>query len=420
MVSVATESFVDQVKDALEHLYDPAHLRDSPLGEALLPERLTAGVGRAQALRQILLDGIEKLNFGGTLPSGARQNRAYQILVLRYVEALPFREVMAELTLSQTQFHREQRHALEALASNLEAAVMTRPAVPPDREAREPALRELDSAVAGGEESISLGEVIRGVVGMLADVAARSSLTLEDDTPPSPISLFGNRMVVRQLLVSLVGYILGVARGGTLALAAADEPGELLVRARYRGHVDHAALSEPEARECLAMVTRLARTLGGDLLTERSDDGLSVTVRLPSGRRTLLVIDDNAGAIHFISRLLADQPYTVLGAASVADGLTLARQCRPAAILLDIMMPRQDGWDALQALKHDPATGHVPVIVCTVLAESRLALALGAADFIRKPPMRSRLLELLERWTAPARPAGEARRESLEPIRGGG
>ncbi|MBI2941716.1 MAG: hypothetical protein HYY04_14895, partial [Chloroflexi bacterium] len=111
--------FVSLVKDALEHLYDPARLGDHPLVGLLLPERLPSGASRAQALRQALLDGIDRLDPGPAVPAGSRAHRAQQVLALRYVEALSYREAMAELGLSQTQFHRDQRHAFDCLAALL-------------------------------------------------------------------------------------------------------------------------------------------------------------------------------------------------------------------------------------------------------------------------------------------------------------
>ena len=61
-------------------------------------------------------------------------------------------------------------------------------------------------------------------------------------------------------------------------------------------------------------------------------------------------------------------------------------------------IPERDGWDALQALKNDPDTRDLPVLVCTILREEQLALALGADGFIRKPLALPALLEALDRW----------------------
>ncbi len=410
-MSVPGESFVDLLKDALEHLYDPVHLRSHPLASLLLRQPLPFGVSSAQALRQVLLDGIERLNYSTSLPSGARQNRPYQILVLRYVEALPYRDVMAELSLSQPQFHREQRHALEALAALLEAGnAPEKPSAetqPPDDVG---SYAELEAVARRGEGPAHLDDVVQGVVSMLADVAARAGVTLKWEPPASPTVAVAHRTALRQLLIGLVGYILCGASGGELVVQAGEEKGDGL-SAVYRGRIDRVALEQPEARDRLVVVSRLAAALQGTLSLVQREDELRLVVRLPVAPRTLLVIDDNADAIQLVARLLADQQYTVVSAGDVRTGLALARSSRPDAILLDIMMPDQDGWDALQALKHDPVTQEVPILVCTVLAESRLALALGAVEFIRKPLTRPRLLAALARWTAP-RPLAEERRGS--------
>jgi hypothetical protein len=111
-----TAAFVDALKDALDHLYDFARLSSHPLAHWLLPDEPPRGVSRAHALRQRVLDAIESMNPGGRLQPSAPQRRAYRLLDMRFVEALPYREVMRTLALSQPQYHREQRHAIQTLA----------------------------------------------------------------------------------------------------------------------------------------------------------------------------------------------------------------------------------------------------------------------------------------------------------------
>ena len=82
--------------------------------------------------------------------------------------------------------------------------------------------------------------------------------------------------------------------------------------------------------------------------------------------------------------------------ANGGDGLRLARHLRPLAIVLDLMMPGQDGWEILQNLKADAATADIPVIVCSVLAQESLAQALGADAYLRKPVSREQLLVVLD------------------------
>jgi hypothetical protein len=72
--------------------------------------------------------------------------------------------------------------------------------------------------------------------------------------------------------------------------------------------------------------------------------------------------------------------------------LARVREVTPAAITLDIMMPDLDGWTVLAALKGDPATADIPVIVVTITDEKQRGYALGAAEYLVKPVDRERLI----------------------------
>jgi signal transduction histidine kinase/DNA-binding response OmpR family regulator/ligand-binding sensor domain-containing protein len=109
----------------------------------------------------------------------------------------------------------------------------------------------------------------------------------------------------------------------------------------------------------------------------------------------VLVIDDEAAARDLVQRTLAKEGYRVQAAASGAEGLALARQLKPAAITLDVMMPGMDGWAVLSALKTDPLTADIPVIMTTIVDDKNLGFALGAADYFIKPIDWTRLLVVL-------------------------
>jgi CheY-like chemotaxis protein len=84
-------------------------------------------------------------------------------------------------------------------------------------------------------------------------------------------------------------------------------------------------------------------------------------------------------------------------AANGETGIALARELRPDAILLDVMMPRMDGWAVLGALKADPATADIPVIMISMIRETGLACSLGAADYLTKPVDWARLKAAIDR-----------------------
>src|SRR5438046_10726729 len=72
---------------------------------------------------------------------------------------------------------------------------------------------------------------------------------------------------------------------------------------------------------------------------------------------------------------------------------------RPVAITLDIVLPGSEGWDVLRALKNDPATAHVPVVIVSIVENRELGLAFGADDYFVKPVDWARLLKRLRELT---------------------
>jgi len=86
------------------------------------------------------------------------------------------------------------------------------------------------------------------------------------------------------------------------------------------------------------------------------------------------------------------------------EGLKRARELRPIAITLDVMMPDLDGWSVLAALRQDAQLAEIPVIMVTILDEQRRGMALGAAGYLTKPINRKRLNALVHRFRSPAHP----------------
>ena len=176
----------------------------------------------------------------------------------------------------------------------------------------------------------------------------------------------------------------------------------------------------------LAITRKLARMMGGDVTMESAPGKGSVfSVRLPArsgaaarnaangGRPPsddcVLVIDDDATARELIADHLRADGFSVVTASGGLEGLKLAKELRPMAITLDVMMPDLDGWSVLAALRQDAELAEIPVIMITILDEHRRGVALGAAGYLTKPVDRDQLHRVVERFRAP----GEATRVLL-------
>jgi CheY-like chemotaxis protein len=113
-------------------------------------------------------------------------------------------------------------------------------------------------------------------------------------------------------------------------------------------------------------------------------------------------VDDDPTVRDLLAKTLEKDGYRVVEAGNGVQALALAREHRPQAITLDVLMPQMDGWAALKELKADTALRDIPVIMVTVLNERGMAIPLGAADFMTKPVDRQRLAAILREHCADA------------------
>jgi CheY-like chemotaxis protein len=112
----------------------------------------------------------------------------------------------------------------------------------------------------------------------------------------------------------------------------------------------------------------------------------------------VLVIDDEAAVRDLMQRFLSKEGFRVVTASSGEEGVRQARELRPDAITLDVMMPGMDGWAVLSALKADHEVAGIPVIMLTIVDDRNLGYALGASDYLTKPIDRERLVTVLEKY----------------------
>ena len=110
----------------------------------------------------------------------------------------------------------------------------------------------------------------------------------------------------------------------------------------------------------------------------------------------LLVVEDDPHYARVLRDLARDKGFRVIVARRGADALTLASECRPTAVSLDVFLPDMLGWTVLNHLKQDPATRHIPVQMLTLDEDRQHGLARGAFSFLTKPASTERLNAALD------------------------
>jgi PAS domain S-box-containing protein len=117
-----------------------------------------------------------------------------------------------------------------------------------------------------------------------------------------------------------------------------------------------------------------------------------------SGRLTplVLIVDDEIPARELLASYLEPE-YRVAMAESGVEALAKAQQLRPDAITLDVLMPNSNGFDTLVALRKNPGTANIPVIILSILDQKQVGFALGASDYLVKPVRKAALLASVRR-----------------------
>ncbi len=115
------------------------------------------------------------------------------------------------------------------------------------------------------------------------------------------------------------------------------------------------------------------------------------------GKSTILVADDEQDIRLLVNNLLGED-YIVLEASNGEEAVNIARIEKPDLILMDIMMPKVDGYTACHALKIHPATKEIPVVMLTGIGHrlnKKLAEEIGAQGYVTKPFRSQELLEVI-------------------------
>lgn len=112
----------------------------------------------------------------------------------------------------------------------------------------------------------------------------------------------------------------------------------------------------------------------------------------------MLLVDDEEAIVKILGRLLQLAGFEVLTAVDGEDGLKKAQAERPDAVVLDLMLPKLNGFDVCAALKKDDATKRIPVVIFTARGrgEEPRCLELGASAFFNKTDPSSELIAKLK------------------------
>ncbi len=309
-------------------------------------------------------------------------------------------------------------------------------------------------------ESFDVAGMVNEVACTFQPMVETNANTLYVELAPDIGAMYADQIKVRQALFNLLSNAVKFTQNGSITLEAGREQmnGEDWVEFRITDtgiglsadqivklFQDFTQADASTTRKFggtglgLALTRRFCQMMGGDVTVHSTPgEGCVFTIKIPahvsdalpelasvqgevvagnancgadengvpltSGATCILVIDDDVNQRELMQRFLTAEGFNVRAAGSGEEGLRLARQIKPVAITLDVMMPGMDGWSVLSSLKSDLALRDIPVIMVTMVDDPDRGFTLGAADYATKPIDRRRLAQILRKHTCDSPP----------------
>ena len=302
------------------------------------------------------------------------------------------------------------------------------------------------SKIEAGRMELELGvfplePLVRDVARTIEGVAEKNGNRVIVDCGQSLGSIHADQTRVRQVLLNLASNAAKFTKDGSVTIRAGREPSKEGERIRIAvtdtgigmtpGQVGKLFQEFVQADASttrrfggtglgLAISQRFCRMMGGDITVESEPGrGSTFCVVLPAevvfptatvqppppalanerklDRALVLAVDDDPAALDVMTRFLSREGFRPITASSGVEAIRLAKELRPSAITLDVMMPGMDGWDVLAALKRDPDLAEIPVVMLTIVDEKARGYTLGANDYMVKPLEREQMRRVLRR-----------------------
>ncbi len=294
-------------------------------------------------------------------------------------------------------------------------------------------------------ELVDVQELAEECLATVKEYLKGKDVALTTHIDPSVRTLRSDALKLRQIMLNLLSNAAKFTDAGEVALNLVPAGNEVLMTVEDTGvgipsdqlpfifekfrQVDGSTTRKVGGTGLgLAIVRELSRVLGGNVsVTSTLGRGTTFTVRMPTAVEnsdtvlphlergvpvsevaqhvgamaqpggTVLVVDDDPLTQQLVSGQLEPAGFKVVVAEDGIAALKRARELRPQAILLDIHLPKLDGWSVLSQLKSEPSLAGIPVILISVEEQRARGFSLGACEYLVKPVEPDRLVEVVQR-----------------------
>jgi CheY-like chemotaxis protein len=373
------EIFRDELREALYHLQDvrfePSEVLCATIGCAQ-----NAGAGPVQTQ---VIAAIKSIEPDQDTPQDSRAWLHFESLNKRFVLGLSQEETAEYLHMSIRNVQRVQKEAIHILARTVWQFRPDADQVVSSVQARD-WQSQADLEMASLRKTMpdaqsDLDKVIQEVIDLEAALLPKLGIEVNVGFVQPNLIAAAHPSVLRQTLITAIGNLASNASISYLMIYAALEDGQ--VKITITGSLTDKDLSIDETA-----ITEIIAPPNASVELHQRGQKLFLQVKLPVvGNRNILVVEDNPDMVYFYRRCTTGTMYRIIQIPTDQDLFMMVEKVNPDLIILDVMLPDIDGWQLLSHLRERTATRDIPVIVCSVVKEKNLAMALGATAFLSKP-----------------------------------
>jgi len=385
------DAFETLIKDALNNLFDFTILETHPLLSNGITIPIDYSGSKGEYLKRILLEAVENLKPADkNYDINTTEWRVYIVLLNRYLEGMNSIDVAKLLAMSERQYRRYQKKAIQSVA----LIIWNRFIVSKSDTVTEKTQEFSQSEFNIFREEIILADIIIGLQSLLAARLSEDGVEIKIQEDGVPAIIDSDRVILRQILIEIVNTLLNFkTKQLTFEIRKMEE--QIVLSIRSTIPIEEGLIFEVQENDKENNIWFWLDKLG--LTLEKISDPITnqTIIRILFNRneqKKILIIDDQEPAIRLFTRYLSRSNVKIIGFSKPEIVLHKVKEVQPDLIILDIMMPKMDGWEVLQSLKLDEQTKKIPVIICSAWGEPELAKSLGAVDFLRKPVTQRDLL----------------------------
>lgn len=284
-------------------------------------------------------------------------------------------------------------------------------------------------------EDFDIKELLIDTISSARSLSEQKHIPIQIESPHNDCLVHADKTRVKQIILNLLSNAIKFTDTGNIIITIIQNPHEYIISIKDSGigmkpedipkaFAEFVQIDGGSSRKTggsglgLPIAKRFVEMHGGRIWTE-TEFGVGSTfsfsipinftlnsipefkdkksVALNLDPRKILIIDDDMLSSETIAKKLSPR-FTVDKMNDSRLALTYIKEKKPELIILDIMMPYEDGWDVLRKIKEDPLTNNIPVIMCSVLNETHMARSLNADDYILKPFEANSFKELIRRY----------------------